>query len=221
MTVKATGMMTGHPVPAAEPRRRLTAVRRRRQLIDVALETFATHGFNETTMEDIATAAGVTKPLLYQHFASKRALYLELIDDVAARLIAALASAAGASTKTRRQVEAGFEAYFLFTIDNHSAVRMLFDAPHDKELARGLRTIEDSIAQFLAPLFDAGIDEDHRRTLAAAVVGMTEGVTRDWLRVRTRRRRTDTEALEEAQELAHRLAGFAWGGFRSLNKAPG
>src|ERR1019366_3157058 len=108
MTVKATVAMTGHPVPAAGPRRRLTAVRRRRQLIDVALETFATHGFNETTMEDIATAAGVTKPLLYQHFASKRALYLELIDDVAARPIAALANAASTSTKTRRQVEAGF-----------------------------------------------------------------------------------------------------------------
>jgi hypothetical protein len=117
-------------------------------------------------------------------------------------------------------VEAGFEAYFRFTIDNQSAVRMLFDAPHDEELARGLRTIEDSIALFLAPLFDADIDEDHRRTLAAAVVGMTEGVTREWLRVRTERRHTEVEAIEEAQELAQRLAGFAWGGFRSLNKAP-
>jgi len=203
------------------PRRRLTAATRRRQLIDVALETFATYGFNETTMEDIASAAGVTKPLLYQHFDSKRALYLELIDDVAARLIDTLAAAALEGARTRQQVEAVFEAYFRFTIDNQSAVRMLFDAPHDEELARGLRTIEDSIAEFLAPLFDADIDEGHRRTLAAAVVGMTEGVTRDWLRTRTERQAADVDPLEEARVLAERLAGFASGGFRSLNKVPG
>jgi len=201
------------------PRRRLTAERRRRQLIDVALESFATNGFNETTMEDIATSAGVTKPLLYQHFASKRALYLELIDDVAARLIDALAAAASTASRTRRQVEAGFEAYFRFTIENPSAVRMLFDAPHDEELARGLRSIEDSIAQFLAPLFDADIDADHQRTLASAVVGMTEGVTRDWLRVRSERSRAQLEEMQEANLLAHRLADFAWGGVRSLNRA--
>ena len=203
------------------PRRRLPAARRRRQLIDVALETFATYGFNETTMEDIASAAGVTKPLLYQHFASKRALYLELIDDVAARLIDTLAAAALEGARTRQQVEAVFEAYFRFTIANQSAVRMLFDAPHDEELARGLRTIEDSIAEFLAPLFDADIDEGHRRTLAAAVVGMTEGVTRDWLRTRTERQAADVDPLEEARVLAEWLAGFAWGGIRSLNKVAG
>lgn len=217
MTVNATGAMGALP---HSPRRRLTAERRRRQLIDVALESFATNGFNETTMEDIATAAGVTKPLLYQHFASKRALYLELIDDVAARLIGALATAASTTTNTRRQVEAGFEAYFRFTIENPSAVRMLFDAPHDEELARGLRTIEDSIAEFLAPLFNIGIDPDYRRTLAAAVVGMTEGVTRDWLRARSARGRPQVEAMQEAALLAHRLADFAWGGFRSLNRVP-
>jgi len=219
MTVDSRGL-GGHTTSSSVPRRRLTAARRRRQLIDVALETFAKNGFNETTMEDIARAAGVTKPLLYQHFASKRALYLELIDDVAARLIGALA-AATTGARTRRQVEEGFEAYFRFTLANQSAVRMLFDAPHDEELARGLRTIEDSIAQFLAPLFEADIDEGHRRTLAAAVVGMTEGVTRDWLRARTERARTADESIGEAHQLAQRLAGFAWGGFRSLNKAVG
>jgi AcrR family transcriptional regulator len=210
--------MSGLPHSPALPRRRLTAARRRRQLIDVALESFATKGFNATTMEDIATSAGVTKPLLYQHFTSKRALYLELIDDVAARLIGALAAAATAESKTRRQVEAGFEAYFRFTIENQSAVQMLFDAPHDEELARGLRRIEDTIADFLAPLFDVGIDGDHRRTLAAAVVGMTEGVTRDWLRIRVEQHRSAEAASEDAHELARRLSDFAWGGFRSLNK---
>ena len=53
---------------------RLPAARRRRQLIDVALEVFAANGFHRTSMEDVADAAGVTKPVLYQHFASKREL---------------------------------------------------------------------------------------------------------------------------------------------------
>ena len=171
-------------------------------------------------MEDIASAAGVTKPLLYQHFDSKRALYLELIDDVATRLIDTLAAASVGEARTHQQVEAGFEAYFRFTIENHSAVRMLFDAPHDEELARGLRTIEDSIAEFLTPIFDASIEESHRRTLAAAVVGMTEGVTRDWLRMRTGRHAADVDSFHEAHVLAERLAGFAWGGFRSLRTLP-
>jgi len=198
---------------------RLTAARRRRQLIGVALETFASHGFAATTMEEIASSAGVTKPLLYQHFASKRALYLELVEDVTTRLIAALRAAATASPTRRGQVEAGFEAYFRFTVENPSAVRMLFDAPHDEELASGLRSFEDAIAGFLVPFFPVEIDEAHRRTLAAAVVGMTEGVTRDWLRRRPADRLRAASSLPEAALLAGRIADFAWGGFRSLGAA--
>jgi AcrR family transcriptional regulator len=215
--MSGAGVLTQPP----SPRRRLTAARRRRQLIDVALEAFATDGFTATTMEDIATSAGVTKPLLYQHFASKRALYLELIDDVASRLIGALAASTTTGPRTRRQVEAGFEAYFRFAIDNQSAVRMLFDAPHDEELARGLRMIEDSIANFLAPLFEADIDDDYKRTLASAVVGMTEGVTRDWLRRGSQAGISTPESLEQANTLAHRLSDFAWGGIRSLSPPQG
>ena len=66
--------------------RRLTADARRRQLFDVALSLFAEHGYAATTMDDIAEAAGVTKPLVYQHFESKRALYLELMDVVSTRI---------------------------------------------------------------------------------------------------------------------------------------
>ena len=179
----------------------------------MALETFALSGFNATTMEDIATAAGVTKPLLYQHFASKRALYLELIDDVAERLVGALAEAAGSETNGQRQVEAGFEAYFLFTVENQAAMRMLFDAPQDEELARGLRTIEVAIADFVAPLIEVDLEPGHRRAIAAAIVGMAEGVTREWLRHRVF---DGADDKKEAIRLAGELADFAWGGLRSL-----
>ena len=71
----------------SEARPRLPAVQRRRQLLDVALEVFADHGFHGASMDDVATAAGVTKPVLYQHFGSKRDLYLQLLDDVGQRLL--------------------------------------------------------------------------------------------------------------------------------------
>ncbi len=212
--------MPSETARATAPRRRLTAARRRRQLIDVALETFARTGYTATTMEDIATAAGVTKPLLYQHFASKRALYLELIDDVTARLIEVLGAAALTETNFRRRVEAGMLAYFTFTVENPSAIRMLYDAPPDEELARGLRSIQDAIADFVSPLIEADIDDQHRRTLAVAVVGMTEGVTRQWLRQRqVRGVATEDEAAEkEAVLVAERVADFAWSGLRGARR---
>ena len=85
MTAMTTTATAGHRTrapPTARPARRLTADARRRQLFDVALTLFAEHGYSATTMDDIAEAAGVTKPLVYQHFDSKRALYLELLDVV-------------------------------------------------------------------------------------------------------------------------------------------
>ncbi len=213
--------MPAAPSPGANPRRRLSAARRRRQLIDVAIEMFAHSGYEATTMEDIATAAGVTKPLLYQHFTSKRALYLELIDDVASRMLEAL-DAATAQPGWRRRVEAGMVAWFLFVLHNQSAARMLFDAPRDEELARGLRRIEVAIAGFVAPLIEADIDEEHRRTAASAVVGMTEGVTRDWLRSPASLGGSFEGKAGEAEvlRLAERLTGFAWGGLRSLHREP-
>src|ERR1700735_3256668 len=91
--------------------RRLTAGQRRQQLIAVALELFARRGYRATTMDDIAEAAGVTKPLVYQHFSSKRALYLELVDSIAQELLIAVRSAVTQAKGPRQQVEMGFSAY--------------------------------------------------------------------------------------------------------------
>src|SRR5271168_5070499 len=93
--------------PAADeaPTRRLSANERRQQLFSVALELFASRGYRATTMDDIAEAAGVTKPLVYQHFSSKRALYLELVESVSAELLAAIAQATASADGPRQQVE--------------------------------------------------------------------------------------------------------------------
>src|SRR5580693_9731097 len=92
--------------------RRLTAEQRRQQLFSVALELFAERGYRATTMDDIALAAGVTKPLVYQHFSSKRDLYQELVDSVAKELLDALHEALHQASGPRQMVEFGFAAYF-------------------------------------------------------------------------------------------------------------
>jgi len=212
-------------VPAV---RRLPADQRREQLLDVALRLFAGRGFASTTMDDIAAAAGVTKPLLYQHFDSKRALYLELVDSVAHDMLVAINEATSHASGPRQQVEAGFAAYFELVVTHQDAFRLLFgsDVPDDPELSAALRRVEDTVAEAVGPLIDAGLDAEHRRLIAYAVVGMATGASRHWLASGggpssgTQSDDTGERPPEEleAERLARRVADLAWAGLRSVHR---
>ncbi|SRR5581483_2340682 len=189
---------------------RLPAVRRRRQLLDVSLEVFAKKGFHGTSMVDVADAAGVTKPVLYQHFRSKRELYLELLEDVGQRLLEEVQKATAAAGGPRQQVASGFAAYFRFVSENESAFRLLFGGDGreaDAEFADVVRRVEDAMADAVALLIEAEIDDDHRRLLAYGVVGLAEATSRHW--VLTGRR-------EPVDILSRRVADMAWGGLRGI-----
>ena len=205
--------------------RRLTADARRRQLFEVALSLFSEHGYAATTMDDIAESAGVTKPLVYQHFESKRALYLELMDVFSRELVTRIVQATATAVGPRQQVERGFAAYFELMVDDEEAFRLLYgrDAPDDPELGAALRRVEETIAQAIDPLIDAGLDPEHRLLLAHAVVGMAEGASRHWLDAQREQSRgsedaSSTEKSEEAARLATRLADFAWAGLRQVHR---
>ncbi len=199
------------------PGRRLPAGERRRQLFAVALDLFAVRGYRATTMDDVAEAAGVTKPLVYQHFSSKRALYLELVDSVAQEMLAAIAHAAANAEGPRQQVEQGFAAYFHQVVTHEAAFRLLYGRDHadDEELGDALRRVEDAIAEAIEPLIAAGLDPDHRRLLAYAVVGMAEGASRHW--IGTHPPLNDRAAADEARRLAGRVSDLAWAGLRSVH----
>jgi AcrR family transcriptional regulator len=189
---------------------RLPAVQRRRQLFDVSLEVFAQRGFHGASMAEIAEAAGVTKPVLYQHFRSKRGLYLELLDDVGQRLLEDVQKATAAAGGPRQQVASGFAAYFRFVAENESAFRLLFGGDGreaDREFADVVRRVEDAMADAVALLIEADIDNDHRRLLAYGVVGLAEATSRQW--VLTGRR-------EDVDTLSRRVADMAWGGLRGI-----
>jgi AcrR family transcriptional regulator len=212
------------PVPE-QPRSatpaRLPAAKRRRQLVDVAIETFARRGFDATSMDDIADAAGVTKPVLYQHFRSKKELYLTLLDDVGGQLLEAIAEATAAAEGPRRQVEAGFAAYFRFVAKHESAFLLLFGGGTQRhaELAKEVRRVEDTIAEAIAALIEADIDTAHRHQLAFAVVGMAEGVARKWVRDPASRSADRPERWDvEPERLARRVADLAWAGLRVVHR---
>jgi AcrR family transcriptional regulator len=188
---------------------RLPAARRRRQLLDVAQEVFAERGFHATSMDEIAEAAGVTKPVLYQHFVSKRRLYRELLEDVGQQLLDAIAAATAVAHTPRQQVENGFAAYFRFVLDQRSAFRLLFGGGgrRDEEFADAVRRVEDAIAVAIAALIEADIDADHRRMLAQGLVGLAEGTGRYWV----------TNGLDLDPDLvASRIADLAWAGLRAV-----
>src|SRR3954454_4011115 len=162
---------------------RLPAARRRRQLLDVALEVFAHKGFHVTSMEDVADAAGVTKPVLYQHFASKRELYLELLEDVGGQMMVAVAKAVATARGPHDQVEAGFAAYFRFVAEHQNAFKLLFGggARRDEEFADAVLTVETSIAEEIATLIEADVATEHRRLLAHGLAVLPEGASRYWV----------------------------------------
>jgi AcrR family transcriptional regulator len=192
---------------------RLPADERRQQLLEVACDLFARSGFHDTSMDDIAEGAGVTKPVLYQHFPSKKALYGELLEDTGRRLLDHLARATSAATSGRERVEAGFRAYFQFAVGDRSSFRLLFGASirSDPDFARTVDEVLRAAADTISELIAIPASDEQRRVLASALVGMAEAVGRRALR----------EPDVDGDELARWIAEFAWFGLRGVRADEG
>jgi AcrR family transcriptional regulator len=189
---------------------RLPADERRQQLLAVACELFARTGFHDTAMDDIAEAAGVTKPVLYQHFPSKRALYVELLEETGRQLLSTLAEATARAGSLRERVELGFRAYFRFAVGDRSAFLFLLGTSlrSDPEFARIVEEILDAAAETIATLIEIPAPDEQRQMLANAIVGMAESVGRRALR--------DPDAVVDGDQLAQWISELAWFGFRGV-----
>jgi AcrR family transcriptional regulator len=187
---------------------RLRAAERRAQLLGVARRLFARDGYRGASMESIAEAAGVTKPVLYQHFPSKRALYSALLAGELGRLTEELEAAFSQAGSNAERLRQGFGAYLQFVDRHEDAFRLLFtealglDADFQDQVAEFRRWVADRVAAIIAA--EAGLDAPRARGLAAAIVGMAEGAAGWWL---------DERRPLAAEELADELAGLAWKGF--------
>lgn len=193
---------------------RLPAAERRRQLLGVAMEVFAENGYHGTSMNEVAEAAGVTKPVLYQHFASKEALYRELVDDLGARLERAILGAVSVADGPRQQVEAGFQAYFRWATSEGPAFQVLF-AEHtrsDPQLATALSKVESLVADRVASLIDIeGLTDRERHVLAYGVVGLAESISRNWITL-------GLGSGTDADAFAGQVAQLAWSGLRGIRR---
>jgi AcrR family transcriptional regulator len=205
--------------------KRLSAKKRKESLLNVALEVFSSKGYENTSMEEIAELAGVTKPIVYQHFDSKKSLYLELSNTVSSNLIDSIKTATHNCVSPKHQVEQGFKAYFNFVAMHASAFKLLFsrNAINDKELNNSVKNVEQTIANILAPLIDLQISDSHRYILASAIIGMAEGALRHWVNssdfkiIRAMSREQQEKFLfNKSTKLAENISELAWAGLRGI-----
>ena len=190
---------------------RLPAAARREQLLAVAVEVFARQGFHATAMNDVAEAAGVTKPVLYQHFRSKRELYLALLEEAGERLRETIAKAAVEAGTPHAQVERGFQAYFRWVAEDRASFLLLFGggSRRDEQFAEAVRRNETAIADAIAPLIQADIDPEHQRNLAYGLVGLAEA---------TSRRLVHAGIDFDPEQVAQQVSELAWAGLRGVRR---
>ena len=188
---------------------------RRDHLLAVARTVFANGGFQATTMDEIAHEAGFTKPILYQYFDSKTELYREVVTQTAETLLGSLRAAVEDATTPRERIEVSFRVFFDMVVEETDAFRILFIHSHEGETKGDLRAFEAALVSFIEPLIAVRIKPDHRRQLAAGVVGIAEGAATAWL-IQQEARGWPPPRPGVAQRLAARSATLAWGGLRSI-----
>ena len=183
---------------------RLPRTERRRQLLDAAMEVFVARGYHAAAMDEIAERAGVSKPVLYQHFPGKQDLYLALLDESVDLLIKAVSDAMHSTTDNRERVSATFTAYFGYVAEHSGTFRLVFESDFTSEptvrarLAAADRVCADMISQVIKE--DAGLADDEAYLLSIGLLGMAQVSARHWLAS------MDATPREVAEQLVSRLA---------------
>jgi AcrR family transcriptional regulator len=198
------------PRPAAAPARRTSRLprsARRVQLLQAAQDVFVAQGFHAAAMDDIADRAGVSKPVLYQHFPGKRELYLALLEEHVGQLADRVREALAATDDNHQRVQGAVTAYFEFIDAEGEAFRLVFesDLRNDPDVRavvdRGTELCVEAIAEVIAA--DTGADRERALLLAAGLTGLSETSARWWLP------RKGTVSREEAVSL---MTSLAWRG---------
>ena len=166
---------------------RLPRSARRKQLLAAAQEVFVAQGYHDTSMEDIADRAGVSKPVLYQHFPGKLELYLALLDTQAEALSQAVHDALAKTDDNQQRIHGVLSAYFTFVDrdDEDGAFRLIFETDLGNEPAvrerveavtgKTIAAVADTVAS------DTGLDREQAELLSTALTGAAQVAARWWL----------------------------------------
>jgi AcrR family transcriptional regulator len=198
---------------AARPVRgiRLPRVARRAVLLQAAQDVFAANGYHSAAMDDIADRAGVSKPVLYQHFPGKLELYLAIVNTHVDELVETVTTALASTKDNKSRIAAAVAAYFNFVDREDQAFRLVFESDLRNEPAvqaaveRGENACAAAIAAAITA--DAGLDEQQAKLIAVGMVGLCQIAARYWLR---------TQRAVPKEEAIERLSRFAWKGFAGL-----
>src|SRR5437588_9055051 len=132
---------------------RLSRPHRRQRILDAAVEAFATRGYDGASMSEIAAASGVTKPVLYDHFASKRQLFVELMESIRDELTSRGAAAMSADAPIEVRIRAAVEAFFDYVEERPAAARVLLVTPRgEPELIEATRLVQSQATATLTAL---------------------------------------------------------------------
>ena len=195
---------------------RLPRPARRRQLLGAARDVFVAQGYHAAAMDEIAERAGVSKPVLYQHFPSKLELYLALLDESVADLVGAVSAALASTADNRERVPATFRAFFDYVSGAGEAFRLVFESDLSNEpavrarLDRAMYECAEMVSEFIRE--DAGVSDDAADLLGMALVGMAQVSARYWL---------STERTIEQNLAEQLLARLAWRGISGWPLADG
>nr|WP_244962975.1 TetR/AcrR family transcriptional regulator [Nocardioides dongkuii] len=204
-----------YDVDGARPRGgRMPRRERRAQLLESALEVFVAQGYHAAAMDDIAERAGVSKPVLYQHFPGKLDLYLALLDVSCDTIIDNCRRALESTQDNKQRVAATIDVFFEYVAQDTGAFRLVFESDLTNEPAvRGhVDRVTSECAALIAEVIhdDTGLPDPASRLLAVSLVGMAQVSARFWLTEAGGITRSDAAAL---------VAGLAWRGIRGYPKA--
>ncbi|MFL6055841.1 MAG: TetR/AcrR family transcriptional regulator [Actinoallomurus sp.] len=198
--------------PDARPRgTRLPRLARRRQLLGAAQAVFVAQGYHAAAMDEIAERAGVSKPVLYQHFPGKLELYLALLEEHAEGLVQRLRDALASTPDNKLRVQRTIEAFYDFVAGEGEAYRLVFEsdlrnvAPVRARVDRTNQQCAEMIAQVIQE--DTGVSSDEAHLLGIGLVGMAEVSARYWLSQR------GTIPKAQAEHLIARLQWRGISGF--------
>ena len=197
-----------------ESKARLPRLERRAQLLDAARDVFVAHGYHSAGMDDIAVRAGVSKPVLYQHFPGKLDLYLALLDASGEALVDAVRNALESTPHNKQRVAATVEAYFAFVDDPAGAFRLVFESDLTNEVAvrDRIEVVNTRCAALVSRVIheDAGLDDDESMLLAVGLIGVAQVTARYWAASGSRVPRGEATRL---------VAALSWRGIGGFPRA--
>jgi AcrR family transcriptional regulator len=185
---------------------------RRSNIMMAGLEIFSEKGFHATAMDDIAERAGISKPILYQHFASKQDLYLGVLDERVDVLVAQVSNAIDSTTGNQARLEAAIACYFRLVDDADRGYRLIFES--DFTTNHDVRArVEDVVAQVsrvvgTEVVRQTGMSMGEANILAGGLCGMAQAAAWRWLRL--------GRPIPMEQAVAQTL-NLAWNGLGAVN----